>query len=396
MSALEVLLGAVRVGLLEQFEDEEYLFSFDSAWLRLPARPVLGQLFEDRRPHDIPTSGLPCWFAHLLPQGPLRRAIARQYGLEDYDDFELLEVLGEDLPGAVVIRRTDSPLPRRVSRPPPPEPLTAGALRFSLAGAQWKLSVREGERGLTIPVRGQTGSWIAKFHDPSHAHLPRVEQATMSWARACGLNVPTVRQGHASEFEQLPEGIPTGDGTVFLIERFDRGPEGQRIHMEDMAQVLDRPPGPQQYAGRYEHIATVLANLAPADLREFCERLVFCILSGNTDAHLKNWALLYPDGRHPRLSPVYDFVASMLYVPPLDDELALTLGDSRRFEAIRLDSFSLMAQSTGHSFAELSTWVQQAVERVRTVWSEKASELLFLPAERQRLDQHMARIPLCT
>ena len=29
---------------------------------------------------------------------------------------------------------------------------------------------------------------------------------------------------------------------------------------------------------------------------------------GNTDAHLKNWARLYPDGRNPQLAPVYDCV----------------------------------------------------------------------------------------
>lgn len=27
---------------------------------------------------------------------------------------------------------------------------------------------------------------------------------------------------------------------------------------------------------------------------------------GNTDAHLKNWAVIYPDGIHLRLSPAYD------------------------------------------------------------------------------------------
>ena len=29
---------------------------------------------------------------------------------------------------------------------------------------------------------------------------------------------------------------------------------------------------------------------------------------GNTDAHLKNWAVIYPDGVVPRLSPAYEVV----------------------------------------------------------------------------------------
>ena len=391
MSTLEVLLGPVRVGVLERFEDEEYLFSFDPEWLRLPSRPVLGQLFEDRRPHDIATSGLPCWFSHLLPQGPLRRAIARQYGLTVDDDFELLELLGEDLPGAVTVRPIHSQPLRRPTTNKPPLTLTAGPLHFSLAGAQWKLSVREGDRGLTLPVQGKTGSWIAKFHDPEFPGLPRVELATMSWARACGLKVPLLRGALASEFAELPPGIPTGDGAVFLIERFDRNPQVGRIHIEDFAQVLDQP---DQFVGSYEHIAVVLAYLAPESLRQFCERLVFCVLCGNTDAHLKNWSLIYPDGRRPTLSPAYDIIASVLYVPRIKDELALTLNGSRRFEDVKVESFQLFAEVANHPFAEISVWVQQAARRIRSTWHQDAAQWPFLPEERQRLDAHMARVPL--
>ncbi|WP_232424637.1 HipA domain-containing protein, partial [Pandoraea sp. B-6] len=42
------------------------------------------------------------------------------------------------------------------------------------------------------------------------------------------------------------------------------------------------------------------------DVREFLRRLIAFILLGNTDAHLKNWALIYPDAHTPQLAPVYD------------------------------------------------------------------------------------------
>ncbi|WP_438036254.1 type II toxin-antitoxin system HipA family toxin [Sorangium sp. So ce204] len=294
MSALEVRLGSVRVGILECFNDWDYRFSFDDSWLRTTDAPVLGQLFEDRKPGDIESTGnLICWFDHLLPQGPLRRAVAKQARCDEDDEFDLLQILGEDLPGAVVLvpclpRLSRDSSVSRVQAPPTAE----GLLHSSLAGAQYKLSVREGERGLTLPVQGQTGSYIAKFHDPLHKELPRVELATMLWARASGISVPPCRQARIEEFIELPDGTPIGDGTVFLIERFDRLPGGERVHIEDLGQVLDRPPGDPQYTGRYEHIAAVLAQLAPDDLRPYCERLVFCVLCGNTDAHLKNWSLI--------------------------------------------------------------------------------------------------------
>jgi serine/threonine-protein kinase HipA len=394
MSVLEVRVGSFRVGFLERFEDEDCRFSFDAIWLAAPERPVLGQFFEDRRPRDIVTSGLPCWFAHLLPQGPLRRAISRQTGIDEDDGFELLRILGEDLPGAVVMVPGAPRLPGTRRSRPEEAPIAPGPLRFSLAGAQWKLSVRKGERGLTLPVRGETGEWIAKFHDPSYKDLPRIELATSTWASAAGISLPAFRRAQVDEFVDLPRGIPTGDGNLFLIERFDRGPNGQRIHMEDFAQVIDRPPGDPQYHGRYEYIAAILARVAPADLRPFCERLVFCVLAGNTDAHLKNWSLLYPDGRHPRLSPAYDLVSTVLYAPPIDDELALDLGGSRRFEDVRVDSFRPLAEVCDLPFSEVSGWVQESAARVRAAWQEHAAEWPYLPAERERLEAHLARVQL--
>lgn len=392
MSTLDVLVGETRVGALEQFEDEHYIFSFAAGWLEDPDRPVLGQYFEDQRPRDIEFWGPPCWFAHLLPQGPVRRAIARAAAVDEGDVFELLRLYGEDLPGAVVVRPGASRWPHTrtpVTAPRPPTLQMTGAL----AGAQWKLSLREDDRGLVIPVGGESGSWIAKFHDPQLPELPRVEFATATWARASGLDVPRVRLGRAEEVLVLPPGIPTGDGTVYLIERFDRGPDGRRIHMEDLGQVLDRPPGQAQFTGSAELIAAMIGALTPVDLRQFCERLVFCALCGNGDAHLKNWSLLYCDGRNPRLSPAYDLVATVLY-PELDDWMALPIGGSARFEDVRVASFTGLAGRSGVSFVEVAGWVRDAASRVRSAWAEEGASWPYTATERARLESHLRRVPL--
>jgi serine/threonine-protein kinase HipA len=56
------------------------------------------------------------------------------------------------------------------------------------------------------------------------------------------------------------------------------------------------------------------------------------VLIGNGDMHLKNWSLLYPDGRTPVLSPACDLVATFPYIP--NDSLALTFGGSRSLSEI--------------------------------------------------------------
>lgn len=383
------------MGLLEQTDDWEHRFSFDPEWLDSPARPVLGQIFEDRLPYDIVTSGLPCWFTHLLPQGPLRRAMERQLG-EDADELDLLQMLGEDLPGAVFARAAAPSLAPTPLRPPPSgalSPDSAGPLRFALAGAQWKLSVRRGERGLVLPVLGQSGQFIAKFDDASFPGLPRVEHVTMEWARRVGVLVPPFQLVEASRFEDIPKEIPLGAGQVFLIERFDRADSNHRIHMEDFGQILDRPVGDAQYRGRYEHIAAVIAAVCPQDIRPFCERVAFCAISGNGDAHLKNWTLIYPDGHHARLSPAYDLVSTILY-PKLDDFLALELGSSRRFEDVTERSFDLLARALDLSAEEVWGWVRDAAGRARQVFAEESAEWSLSHEERERIENHLARVPL--
>jgi serine/threonine-protein kinase HipA len=397
MSALDVHLRSTRVGLLERLDEWQYRFSFDASWLADPAHPVLGQIFEDRQPRDLESTGtLPPWFDHLLPPqgGPLRRAISRQSEIEVDDDFALLELLGADLPGAVVLSPGTPTLAPRPATSTAPKPPVEGALRFSLAGMQWKLSVREQDRKLTLPLRGETGGMIAKFPSPTYKDLPRVELATMTWAKLSGIDVPPIRLAQASDIANLPEGIPIGDGTIYLIERFDRRPDGARVHIEDFGQVLDRPADDHIYEARYEHIAAFLAYLPPEDLRAFCERLVFCVLCGNTDAHVKNWSLIYPDGRHPRLSPAYDLVAAILYEPLATQGLALTLDSSRRFQEVSVESFRPLAEVSRRSFDDVSTWVQAMVERVLAAWHEQAAELPYLAEERALIEAHIARVPL--
>jgi hypothetical protein len=84
------------------------------------------------------------------------------------------------------------------------------------------------------------------------------------------------------------------------VERFDRGAHGERIHMEDFAQVFGLFPESKYDKRSYANIAAVLwAESGDAAAYEFVRRLVFSIMIGNADMHLKNWSILYPDKRTP-------------------------------------------------------------------------------------------------
>lgn len=114
------------------------------------------------------------------------------------------------------------------------------------------------------------------------------------WADRFGISIPQCGLRNASEFDELPDGLPIGEGDIFVIERFDRSlnnDRSNRIHMEVFAQILDRPLGDAIYEGSYEMLAKIIAVLCPQDLMEFVRRVVFCVCCGNCDAHLKNFSL---------------------------------------------------------------------------------------------------------
>ncbi|MEZ6125950.1 MAG: HipA domain-containing protein [Planctomycetaceae bacterium] len=189
-------------------------------------------------------------------------------------------------------------------------------------------------RGLTTQASAEGRSFIAKFDAPEFPNLPRCEFATMNWAKHSGISVPNFELKTVSDFDELPDELPTGSGDVFVIERFDRSDAG-RIHIEDFGQILDRPPGQRQYQGAYEDIAKVIGWICPEDSVRFVNLLVFNVLCGNGDAHLKNFSVLCPDRRNARLTPAYDLVSTICFYSPNKEDLALALAGTQHFRAIK-------------------------------------------------------------
>jgi serine/threonine-protein kinase HipA len=396
VNQVDVFLGDIRVGEIERFVDQfgPHVFRFDGNYLRLAHRPVLGQLFEDRIPRDIETDSLTPWFEHLLPPSgsPLRRAVARAAALDDEDGLGILAWLGDELPGAVRVRaRTGSASYRRgpVQLPLVPDP---SPFRLSLAGNQWKLSLgRAADGKLTLPLTGK-GEWIAKFHGPDFPHLARVEYGTMSWAAAAGLPTPRHELVRCEAIADLPAEVPTGDGYAFIIERFDRLSTG-RVHAEDFGQIFDRPPGQTQFSESYEAIAAFLHAEAAADVDSFIERVVFMVLSGNADAHLKNWAVTYVDQRRPALAPCYDLVSTVVY-PRLGRSLALKLNDMQgtKFEGVTPESFDLLSRITHRDTSMVRDHVSRFAAKAREAW-QGVRDILSIE-ERNVVQKHLSSLKL--
>jgi serine/threonine-protein kinase HipA len=396
--ALEVLLNDQKVGVISALGGDQSIFSFDDAYADDPDRPTLslsfkgeqGGLLRDHRPTQ--TRLMP-FFSNLLPEGPLRDYLAKRAGIKPMREYPLLEVLGPDLPGAVIVRPLGEGVVDHENEDHREDEKNEGAegqgvLRFSLAGVQLKFSaVEKVQGGLTIPASGRGGDWIIKLPSIRFRGVAANEFSMMRLASAMGMDIPDVELVPLDQIEGLPEGIGKIEEEAIAIRRFDRREDGGRIHIEDFAQVFGVYPGEKYDKGSYRYLAKVLwLETGETGVREFIRRLVFNTLIGNADMHLKNWSLIYPDGRTPQMSPGYDFLSTTVYLP--DENAALKFARTKRMAEISLDEIGYMAARAGLPEALARDTAIEAVDRFHEVWGAERAHLPIaddLAAEIERL-----------
>lgn len=104
---------------------------------------------------------------------------------------------------------------------------------------------------------------------------------------------------------------------------------------------------------------TKTPGCVPADAWRLYERVLACLLTGNTDAHLKNFAMLHtPEGL--RLSPAYDLVAAALY--PEYRTFALSVGGAANLTIDQIKPKHLVA--LGHACNLTDEVIVQTVQRL--------------------------------
>jgi serine/threonine-protein kinase HipA len=386
--SLEVYLGENLVGYLSDDGQGHASFRTIDEYRRMPRRPVLSQSFEDdlAKIYRGRRGELPAFFANLVPEGPLRELIEESLQIAQGDEMELLSAVGGDLPGAVELRsgpgepaELDEEELDRSEGSLPEAQAGNGLLRFSLAGVQLKFSVlREGDK-LTLPVRGQTGEWIVKLDSSRFTGVVENEFATLEWARAAGFDVPECRLEPADSLALSLGRYSGGERPVLVIRRYDRDGR-RRIHQEDFAQVAGLPPRLKYDHLSYEQLARLVIEIAGADAYvELIRRLAFVVACGNTDAHLKNWSLLYPDGINAALSPLYDQVCTIAW-PELKPELSLKLAGTKNLLQIGERSFAELALKAGGDEDLTVSTLRLSLERIASAWSASAARQV-MPAE---------------
>lgn len=175
----------------------------------------------------------------------------------------------------------------RVERGIPLSPaLDAALLRgSSIGGARPKALLYAEERRL-----------IAKFSSSTDTYpMVKGEYVAMELAARAGLNAAKVELASALGRD------------VLLVERFDRTAAGARRAMVSALTILELDEMAGRYATYYALADAIRTRFTAPDatLHELFARIVFNILTGNTDDHPRNHAAFW-DGNLLTLTPAYD------------------------------------------------------------------------------------------
>jgi serine/threonine-protein kinase HipA len=403
VEVIRLTLHGRTVGHLAGRENGSNALVFDESFRNDPARPaftlttlpafpraatLLSQVWARRqRLHPV--------LSNLLPEGALREYMARGLKTHPDNEFRLFSFLCNDLPGA--LRGTPlapEEVPQSVldSVRGTPKVADAAALaahqKFSLAGVQMKFSMteRDGRFGFSPH---ELGDWIVKTPSTHHARVPANEYTAMKLAALAGVEIPEIRLVDISSLEGLPAIRLADERLAFAIRRFDRR-GGDRVHMEDFAQVFARYPADKYSASSNDSIARVLNDYSGdpfADIRQMARRLLVNVLLANGDAHLKNWSLWYPDRVVPRLAPAYDIVTTQVYIEG-EQEFALNLAGTKRWYEMTMDQFRRWSERAGAPWRTVEPALRDTMERARRQWPSALDDLPVSEVHRRVLEQH--------
>jgi serine/threonine-protein kinase HipA len=385
------------IGYLSQYGDI-LRASFDADYIADPQRPTLtlalrGATEADTQAilgaaRDVRLSRSdghwPSYFQNLLPEGHNRDRLALERRCSPDNEFELLAAAGHDLMGAIEVE----PVPQRAGIPDTVrhwhtalglDVLEPGFVESpvedaaALPGVVTKFSAVQDGRRYVVKRHGAAGSFILKLPSTRHPDLVANEAAGYQLCAALGLDCAQAQVISRADAD-LPEQLPFDD--ILAVRRFDRDANGQRVHMEEFAQVLQYEPKRKYGQGLmtdYPAMLRVIDRLSsrPAqDVQEFVKRFVAFILMGNVDAHLKNWALIYPDGITPKLAPLYDPVcvtALFESVPPTDYAINRAIDTTlRAFDFHQLET--LLKAASLQRVNRLVSIAKQTVKLAQADW----------------------------
>jgi serine/threonine-protein kinase HipA len=386
-SRLNVYFADSLVGHMTRQDDNRIGFEYSAQW---------HQAWRAGRAHQISVSmpvsppgavlDATAFVAGLLPDSTRHRTlIAEEMGIgDDPSDFAFLSKMGRDSAGALTIipegqsldrgshsvewLDSDSLADHLASLPRRPLLIDEEeGIVLSLAGVNDKAAVVYSKGRIGLPKNGMPSTHIIKVDIPGLEDSIKTEFFCLELAKRVGLRVPK------SSMETV------GGKSFMLMQRYDRtvrdGKLG-RIHQEDFCQAFNVMPTKkyERYGGPgWGHCMSLMSvTVNPVAAREtLLKQAIFQFLTGNPDAHAKNYSLVYRGASGSiDLSPIYDLnnaAAFQSYFKSAKPIMAMFIGKERNRDAVTSDDWLDFAKDCGISFSTVKKGVISLAEELLSV-----------------------------
>nr|MBQ4457730.1 type II toxin-antitoxin system HipA family toxin [Clostridia bacterium] len=339
------------------------------------------------------------FFDGLLPEGFTRRTVASWMHVAEEDYLSILYGLGRECLGALCITGGEDAAAasyERISEQQVQKLAAEGATKsaelvvkshLSLTGASGKVGLYydRPHRSWYLPHGTAPSTHIIK---QSHVRLDAIvtnEKLSLMTAARCGLEVPDsfiINTGGGKEHEVL-----------FATQRYDRVFDEDcplvsglirpyRLHQEDFAQAMGIPASAkyESDSGSYfrDMFTLIRTHCADpvADQLKLWDMIVFHFLIGNTDAHIKNFSLLYGKNlKQIHLAPAYDIVSTSIYEQSTRN-MAFRIGDTASLDEITRSSFQKAARDAGLGVTLAMRRFDAMAGRFRSALRESAEQLV--------------------
>jgi serine/threonine-protein kinase HipA len=228
----------------------------------------------------------------------------------------------------------------------------------SLGGARPKASVRDRDGRLAV----------AKFpHKDDEFDAVRWEAVELSLAGKAGIPVPPWRVEEVA------------GKSILLLRRFDRDGDMRIPFLSSMSMLGARDNETRSYLEFVDALRQYGAT-PKSDMRALWRRIVFNVLTSNTDDHLRNHGFLYagPDGW--QLAPAYDLNPVPVDIKPRVLATAIDLDDSTASLGLALSVAGYFELND-----EEARGIAAEVGRAVRGWREEAGRLRIAPAEIERM-----------
>ncbi|QWC84581.1 HipA domain-containing protein [Nocardioidaceae bacterium] len=378
----DVYKGDSLAAHLTRTADGRIEFAYATEWVTAGGEPVASTLPVSPDPVVVGGGAVPAFFAGLLPEGRRLAALRRSVKTSADDELSLLLAVGGDTVGDVrvvpsgaglqtVAPRLDVSHPAELSFRELLRDVGIRVDRVGLPGVQDKVSAAM----LNVPVRSAHAQLLLKLDPPEFAHL--VENEMFFLRAAGGAGIRTVDARVITDAEGLPG---------LAVTRFDRvsrtdSPGAIALAVEDGCQALGLPPS-EKYRVSTERLLSALCRLCEAPVvaaAEFLAQVAYAFLTGNGDAHAKNFSVMRDlDGRW-QPAPAYDLPSSFFYG---DHTMALSI-DGRSDGDIAGSRFVALGSALGVRPAA----AQKILRRVAAsadAWVDTLEELPFDEARRRK------------